>query len=102
MDMETIDASRIESKVCVYLLPVFLCGRIYFHPVQVHTMKISCESCGSEDWKMVIHEVRVPGGVVIYSAMKCDSCEMVYPVQEVAKGRGMQVSKDTVIGMLKR
>ncbi|MGD9397407.1 MAG: hypothetical protein PVJ05_13320 [Candidatus Thorarchaeota archaeon] len=65
-------------------------------------MKISCESCGSEDWKLVIHEVQVPGGGVIYSAMKCENCNMVYPLQEVAKGRGMRVSKDSVIGMLKR
>jgi uncharacterized Zn finger protein len=65
-------------------------------------MKISCESCGTEDWKMVIHEVRVPGGGVVYSAMKCENCGMVYPLQELAKGRGMQVSKDSVIGMLKR
>ena len=51
---------------------------------------------------MTIHELHVPGGVVIYSAMKCKSCGMVYPLQEVAKGRGMQVSRDTVIQMLKR
>ena len=51
---------------------------------------------------MVIHEVRVPGGGVIYSAMKCENCGMVYPLQEVAKGRGMQVSNDSVIGMLKQ
>ena len=51
---------------------------------------------------MVIHDVHVPGGVVIYSAMKCENCSMVYPLQEVAKGRGRGVSKDTVIGMLKQ
>ena len=51
---------------------------------------------------MVIHEVQVPGGGVIYSAMKCENCDMVYPLQELAKGRGMRVSKDSVIGMLKR
>ena len=65
-------------------------------------MKVSCESCGGEDWKMVIRDVHVPGGVVIYSAMKCENCSMVYPLQEVAKGRGRSVSKDTVIGMLKQ
>ncbi len=64
-------------------------------------MKISCESCGGEEWKMTIHQVNVPGGSVVYSAMKCEGCGMVYPLQEVAKGRGMGVSKDTVIGMLK-
>ena len=51
---------------------------------------------------MVIHEVRVPGGGVIYSAMKCEGCGMVYPLQEVAKGQGMRISKDSVIGMLKQ
>ncbi len=51
---------------------------------------------------MTIHQVNVPGGSVIYSAMKCGSCGMVYPLQEVAKGRGRGVSKDTVIGMLKQ
>jgi len=65
-------------------------------------MKISCESCGAEDWKMVIHEIRLPMGEVVYSAMKCENCGMVYPLQEVAKGRGMGVSRDSVIGMLKR
>jgi uncharacterized Zn finger protein len=65
-------------------------------------MNVSCESCDGEDWQMVIHEIRVPGGGVIYSAIKCKSCGMVYPLQEVAKGRGMQVSKDSVIGMLKQ
>jgi hypothetical protein len=51
---------------------------------------------------MVIHELHVPGGVVIYSAMKCENCGMVYPFQELAKGRGMQVSKGSVVEMLKR
>lgn len=65
-------------------------------------MKISCDDCGSEEWKMVIHEIKVPGGGVVYSAIKCENCGMVYPLQELAKGRGMSVSKDSVIGMLKR
>ncbi|MFW9788141.1 MAG: hypothetical protein ACFFE2_13250 [Candidatus Thorarchaeota archaeon] len=51
---------------------------------------------------MVIHELHVAGGVVIHSAMKCEGCGMVYPLQEVAKGRGVSVSKEAVIGMLKR
>ena len=65
-------------------------------------MKISCESCGAEDWKMVIHSVKLPVGEVVYYAMKCENCDMVYPLQELAKGRGMGVSKDSVISMLKR
>jgi len=65
-------------------------------------MKVSCESCGGEDWKLVIYQMSVPGGGVVYSAMKCEGCGMVYPLQELAKGRGMSVSKDAVIGMLKR
>jgi C4-type Zn-finger protein len=65
-------------------------------------MKISCESCGAEEWKMVIHAVKLPVGEVVYSAIKCENCDMVYPLQELAKGRGMSVSKDSVIGMLKR
>jgi len=64
-------------------------------------MKISCESCGNEDWQMVIHKVNIGGGGVVYSAMKCENCGMVYPLQELAKGQGMSVSKDRVIGMLK-
>ena len=51
---------------------------------------------------MVIHQVKLPMGEVVYSAMKCENCGMVYPLQELAKGRGMSVSKDSVIGMLKR
>ena len=51
---------------------------------------------------MVIHELQVPGGGVVYSALKCENCGMVYPLQELAKGRGMSVSKDSVIAMLKR
>ena len=51
---------------------------------------------------MVIHEVKLPVGEVVYSAMKCENCGMVYPLQELAKGRGMGVSKDSVVGMLKR
>lgn len=65
-------------------------------------MKISCEACGAEDWKIVIHEVKVPMGEIVYSAMKCEDCGMVYPLQELAKGRGMSVSKDSIIAMLKR
>ncbi|MHA2027510.1 MAG: hypothetical protein ACW98U_16550 [Candidatus Thorarchaeota archaeon] len=56
---------------------------------------------------MTIHEIVVGGGgfgggSVVYSAMKCDGCGMVYPLQEVAKGKGRRVSKDAVIGMLKQ
>ncbi len=59
--------------------------------------------CGNEEWKMVIYEMSLGGvGGVVYSALKCESCGMVFPLQELAKGRGRQVSKDTVIGMLKQ
>ncbi|MGY5865368.1 MAG: hypothetical protein RTV41_12255 [Candidatus Thorarchaeota archaeon] len=56
---------------------------------------------------MTIHEIVVGGGgfgggSVVYSAMKCEGCGMVYPLQEVAKGKGRRVSKDAVIGMLKQ
>ena len=70
-------------------------------------MKVTCDMCGSEYFKMTIHEVVVGGGgfgggSVVYSAMKCDGCGMVYPLQELAKGRGRAVNKDQVIGMLKQ
>lgn len=69
-------------------------------------MKVSCEMCGGEDWKMVIHEVvirgMIGGGGVVYSAMKCNGCGMVYPLQELAKGKGGRVNKDVLIGMLKQ
>lgn len=68
-------------------------------------MKVSCEKCGSEDWKMTIHEIVVGGGgfgggSVVYTAMKCEGCDMVYPLQELAKGKGKRVSKEAVIDML--
>jgi hypothetical protein len=69
-------------------------------------MKISCEKCGSEDWKMTIYELVIGGGFasgnVVYSAMKCEGCGMVYPLQELAKGKGSHVSKDTIISMLEK
>jgi uncharacterized Zn finger protein len=65
-------------------------------------MKITCEMCESEDWKMVIHKISAGGGGVIHSALKCEGCGMVYPLQELAKGVGRQVSKEAVIGMLKQ
>jgi hypothetical protein len=69
-------------------------------------MKVSCEMCGSEDFKMTIHEVVVGGGgfgggSVVYSAMKCEGCGMIYPFQELAKGKGRRASRDQVIAMLK-
>ena len=63
-------------------------------------MKVSCEKCGSEDWKMTINEISVRGGNIVHSALKCEGCGMVYPLQELAKGRGGHVSKDAVISML--
>jgi hypothetical protein len=73
-----------------------------FFPNRVRTMKISCESCGIEDWMMIINEISVLGDGVIYSTMKCENYGMAYPLQELAKGCEMCVSKDSVIGMLKR
>ncbi len=78
-------------------------GRVYSCRHPVSGMKISCEMCGNEDWKMVIYEMslgRVGGAV--FSALKCECCGMVYPLQELAKGTGRHVSKETVIGMLKQ
>ncbi|MHA1769253.1 MAG: hypothetical protein ACTSV3_05315 [Candidatus Thorarchaeota archaeon] len=65
-------------------------------------MKITCESCGSEEWKAVIHEMKFGPGGIVYSALKCESCGMVYPLQELAKGAGMRMSKETVRAMLKQ
>lgn len=77
-------------------------GRVYSSRLLVSCMKISCEMCGNEDWKLVIHKMSLGKGGVIYSALKCESCDMVYPLQELAKGIGRQVNKETVIGMLKQ
>jgi uncharacterized Zn finger protein len=79
------------------LLPYFI-----FQELKTRGMKIVCEMCGSEEWKMTIHEMNVVQGSVIYSAMKCEGCGMVYPLQELAKGIGMHVSKESVISMLKQ
>ncbi len=65
-------------------------------------MQISCESCNSERWSLVIHELNAGMGTVIYSALKCENCGMVYPLQELAKGRGMSVSKEAIVRMLKQ
>jgi hypothetical protein len=65
-------------------------------------MTTSCESCGSEDLSLVIHEVRLGIGNVVYSALKCSGCKVIYPLQELAKGTGAQVRKDAIVSMLKQ
>lgn len=65
-------------------------------------MSIECEECGSERVILTIHEIRMGRGQVVYSAMKCKNCGMVYPLQELAKGMGMGVSKDRIVAMLKQ
>jgi uncharacterized Zn finger protein len=46
-------------------------------------MKIKCEECESEDWKIVIHSVTGRGLNAIYSALKCTKCGMVYPLEKL-------------------
>lgn len=85
-----------------------LCGqllinlaRVYLLSILVWRMQISCERCNSERWALVIHEINAGMGTVVYSALKRENCGMVYPLQEPAKGRGMGVSKDAIVRMLK-
>ncbi|MFW9921369.1 MAG: hypothetical protein ACFFED_17345 [Candidatus Thorarchaeota archaeon] len=60
-------------------------------------MEISCGSCGNGNWKVKIFEMRVMGQSIVYSALKCESCGSIYPLQELGKN----VSKDAITSMLK-
>lgn len=46
---------------------------------------------------MTIYEMKVFGQTSIYTAVKCETCGMVYPLTQLAKNQ----AKETVIGMLK-
>jgi uncharacterized Zn finger protein len=60
-------------------------------------MELRCDSCNGDKWKMTIYEMKVFGQNSIYTAVKCETCGMVYPLTQLAKNQ----PKDTVIGMLK-
>ncbi len=50
-------------------------------------MEITCEVCDGTNWKMTIHEFKRKSMgaklLWIYSALKCDSCGMVYPITPI-------------------
>ncbi|TXT56120.1 MAG: hypothetical protein BAJATHORv1_30506 [Candidatus Thorarchaeota archaeon] len=50
-------------------------------------MELTCEQCNGDKWKMVLHELRVMGQSIVYSAIKCDGCGMVYPLAELGKNQ---------------
>ncbi|MHA1907136.1 MAG: hypothetical protein ACW98Y_07565 [Candidatus Thorarchaeota archaeon] len=60
-------------------------------------MEIKCESCGNTNWKIKLHEVRVMGQSVVYSALECEECGAVYPLQDLGKN----ASKEAIAAMLK-
>jgi uncharacterized Zn finger protein len=60
-------------------------------------MEIKCESCGNTNWKIKLHEMRIMGQSVVYSALECEGCGAVYPLQDLGKN----TSKETIASMLK-
>ena len=60
-------------------------------------MEIKCESCGNSNWKLKLHEMRVMGQSVVYSALECEGCGAVYPLQDLGKN----TSKEAIASMLK-
>lgn len=66
-------------------------------------MRIKCESCGSEEWTISLHEIKIQRFMsAILSVLKCDSCGMVYPLQNVSAGMGGRMSRDNIIAMLRK
>lgn len=64
-------------------------------------LTIKCSECNSEDLAMTVFEMKSGIGVVVYSAIKCNQCGMVYPLQELGKGRSGMVNKDIAHSMLR-
>ena len=48
-------------------------------------------------WKMKLHELGIMGQSVVYSALECESCGAVYPLQELGKN----TSNEAIASMLK-
>ncbi len=64
-------------------------------------MTIKCSECNGDDLSMIIFEMNRRMAVVVYSAIKCNKCGMVYPIQELGKGGRGMVNKDIVTSMLR-
>jgi len=76
---------------------------IYFSPDQPSLMRIICEECGSEDWKIKIHDARKSRGFgeQIYSALQCENCGMVYPLCTVVRTSQRDIDASVVRDYLK-
>lgn len=59
-------------------------------------MEIECKECNESQFELTIHELGVMGQKIVYSALKCKGCGMVYPLAEL----GRNVSKASIASML--
>ncbi|MBN2228659.1 MAG: hypothetical protein JW779_03625 [Candidatus Thorarchaeota archaeon] len=65
---------------------------IYVSSILSQLMKIICEECESEDWKIKLHEIDNRGLKAYYVALECTTCGMVYPLEKLAvKQRGITI-----------
>ena len=53
-------------------------------------MEVKCENCDGTSWKAILHEIRMFGQNVIYSAIKCDGCGAVYPLAQLGKNQSIE------------
>jgi len=60
-------------------------------------MGLKCDSCDGTQLKMTIYEMKVLGQTSIYSAVKCEDCDMLYPLAQLAKNH----PREAVVGMLR-
>ena len=55
----------------------------------MNTMRIACEMCDGEDWKMTIHTITKKGRLgdyeFLFTGFRCESCGMVYPLHSLMK-----------------
>ncbi|MBD3405669.1 MAG: hypothetical protein GF411_06005 [Candidatus Lokiarchaeota archaeon] len=61
-------------------------------------MEITCEQCDGDKLKLVLHELHVMGQSIVYSAIKCEGCGMVYPLAELGKNQ----PKSSFLAVLKK
>ncbi len=57
-------------------------------------MKITCESCGGEDWQITYYERKGPNpsyirNKVVYTALKCTKCSRIFPLANLSHGLNM-------------
>lgn len=61
-------------------------------------MQINCETCGNDNWKIILHELRVIGITSVITALECESCGMIYPLYTA----GARTSKEKIVKALQK